>query len=311
MNLAIVGLDKVGTAIGIALRSAVPEISIMGHDPDAQRVARAKRLGAIDKSHWNLPAACEQAEIVLLDLPLAEIEKTVLAMKQDLQAGALVLDTTPLKRPVFACIEPILPPSAEFVGGHVVPIEWLAPDEDPPVGWLKDAVFYLVASEKTSDRALDLAASLASAVGAKPRFIEAAEHDGLVAGTQLPLLSAATLMAQAQRTPGWRERVHLMSPAYDGVELALQQAGEAGESLLHNADYLLPWLDEYLQELLALRNILANENTEALAALLKTAQEARRDWHQRARESEQAIDQGDLPNWRDMLLGNMARRRPR
>ena len=70
MNLTLVGLGMVGASVGLALKAATSEIPIMGHDPEPRLVQRAKKLGAIDKSHWNLLAACEQADIILLDLSI-------------------------------------------------------------------------------------------------------------------------------------------------------------------------------------------------------------------------------------------------
>ncbi|MCD6520819.1 MAG: prephenate dehydrogenase/arogenate dehydrogenase family protein, partial [Anaerolineae bacterium] len=64
MRLAIVGLGLVGTSVGLALKSLTQEIEIIGHDPEPSRLKRAKELGAIDKSHWNLPRSCEGADII-------------------------------------------------------------------------------------------------------------------------------------------------------------------------------------------------------------------------------------------------------
>jgi len=120
VNLTIVGLGVVGTSAGLAIKAATSQIPIMGHDPEASRAQRAKKLGAIDKSHWNLPAACEQADIILLDQPLGEMETTLRALSEGLKDGVLIVDTLPLKRPVMELAARILPPSVQLVGGHIL-----------------------------------------------------------------------------------------------------------------------------------------------------------------------------------------------
>ena len=313
MQLTIVGLGLLGTSVGIAAKAAVPELVVTGHDPERQRVGRAKKLRAIDKTHWNLLAACERADLVLLDLSPTDTEKVLEAVCEDLKPGVVLMDTAPLKRPVLDAAARLLPKTASFVGGHLV-LGQSTMDAEPSADVLKDAIYYLVAPESASTEALDLAAGLASVVGATPHFIDAMEHDGLVAGAQLPLLAALTAIVQAKESPGWRERIGLLGREFFGCGLLTQseQAG-AAEMVLANADNLAPWLDEYLQNLVWLREIVAKADNETLQKMFETAREAHREWSARSEIVSPPTESQPhrFGGWRELLLGGSIHRKPR
>ncbi|MFO7917987.1 MAG: prephenate dehydrogenase/arogenate dehydrogenase family protein [Anaerolineae bacterium] len=127
MNLTVVGLGLVGTSVGLALKGVSDDISIMGHDADADKVERAQELGAIDKSHWNLLSACGEADLILLDMDLEEMETTLEALSGEIGEGVVIVDTFALKRPVLELARRLLSDDVHFVGGHgdggEVPIE--------------------------------------------------------------------------------------------------------------------------------------------------------------------------------------------
>ena len=317
MNVTIVGLGLVGTSLGLALKAALGDradtLSITGHDPDGPRLKRARRLGAIDKSHWNLPSACEQADLILLDLPLAEMETTLAALGECLTEGCVLIDTFSLKAPVMAMAARLLPETANLVGGHLVSRKpWGTQEPGPELA--QDAVFYLVAGDATPPGALRAASNLAEAVGARPRFIDAAEHDGLMAASvQLPLLSALALFTALQGRPGSQELIHSV-----GTELAVLGAlvapsdmpgaapapALAAEALLANRDNLLQWLEGYAGAVEALRRCLADADEEALRARLEAGLTTCSAWLWPQSEGVSAADAGTGASWRSMFLGD-------
>jgi prephenate dehydrogenase len=314
VNLTIVGLGMVGTSVGLALKAATSQIPIVGHDPEPMRVQRAKRLGAIDKSHWNLPAACEEADIVLLDLSLGEMEKTLLALREQLRDQALVIDTLSLKRPAMELAARILPPTVRFVGGHIVSRAMPAGEGEPEAALLRGATFYLVASEGASAEALDRASSLATALGAAPLFIGAEEHDGLVAAaTQLPLLSAAALLDAVSGEAGWEDRAGAVGGEFAALAAALLDgAPDPAPLLLANRENALYWLDVYAQRLALLRQSLADQDQAALERALGQALKAGQRCLPRPKDlAPEPGPKAEYGSWRDMFLGGLGRlRRP-
>jgi prephenate dehydrogenase len=311
VNVTIVGLGLVGTSIGLALKAAAPEISIMGHDPDVALSKRARKLGAIDTSHWNLISACESADLVLLNLPVEELEGTLSALRGELKEQAVVVETTPVKRPVMDLVRCLGLDSTRFVGGLVVSPRLLAQAE-PSAQLLRGATFHLVASSSASPGALATASNLAEAVGATPHFVSAAEHDGLVAAmAQLPLLGALAMVGALKTEPGDRDRKCAAGGEFAAVSSILSDtlACSAG-ALLSNADNLVHWLDVYVAQLLELRNLLSGRDSRALGESLVEAIRTCDEWL--AGEPAPTVSvEGSPSGWRSLFLGNLGRRTPR
>ncbi|NLG51102.1 MAG: prephenate dehydrogenase, partial [Chloroflexi bacterium] len=243
MQLTIVGLGVVGTSLGMALKATDAGIVVMGHDPEAANVKRAKKLGAIDKSHWNLIGACEEADLLVFDLPLAEVEKTLAALQGYLKESTVIIDMAPVKKPVFEAAQRLLP-QVPLIGGHVVSPRLLTADAEPSAELVNGATFYIVAQEDAKAAALDTATNLALAVGAKPQFIDVQEHDGLVAATlELPLLGALALMRTVAESAGWQDRVKSVGGELATVGTTLLNAPPGMmDMVLSNREDVLRWL---------------------------------------------------------------------
>ena len=311
MNLTIVGLGSVGTSLGLALKAVSSDIAVTGHDPDASRVQQARKRGAIDKSHWNLVAACEDADLIVLDLSLEEIEKTLAAVGDHLKPGALVVDTAPIKRPVLDITRRLLPSHVHFVGGHVVSATPVEGDE-ASAGWLGGACFFLVPAEGADPEALRMASNLAAAVGATPCFIDAEEHDGVVAGTShLPMASALAVASVLGAEAGLRERARAAGPEIAVLGALLDRLDSASPNvLLANADNLVHWLDALIGELGALRDEIAGGDGSAIAQRLSDARERVGSWLSREAPDQAPSSQLESP-WRAMLVGGLVGRRRR
>lgn len=313
MRMTIVGLGVLGTSLGLALKAATAEIPVTGHDADAERVSRAKRLGAIDQSHWNLISACREADLIVLDLPFAEIEPTLIALRQDLKEGVVVLDTAPLKVPVLEVMRRVLPEGTAFVGGHVIAPALGLGTQEPSAELLRGAIFLLAVPKDAPAGAAERVADLATAVGATPHFVDALEHDGLVAATaQLPLVGALAMANLIEGAPGGQGHREFV-----GSELTALGAIIAGEpihpaeTLSANREQLLPRLDALIGELQRVRGLLAGD-AQDLAALVTAGRAAAARWSGEGEPGDEMPRLNTVSIWRDLLLGRLGRgvRRP-
>ena len=71
------------------------------------------------------------------------MDTTLTALREALKDQALIIDTLPLKRPALDLAARILPPSVQFVGGHIVSRSIRAGEEEPAAALLRGATFYL------------------------------------------------------------------------------------------------------------------------------------------------------------------------
>jgi prephenate dehydrogenase len=318
-RIAIVGLGQVGASIGLALRQAEAASIIVGHDREREAGNEAKNMGAVDRLHWNLIATCEDADLVILALPLDGLESTMEAIGPDLQPGCVVIDTASLKGPVMDWAARHLPEQVHFVGTDPIPGRgWWGTNGQKAAraDLFQQGMFCIVPAPGVSADSVKMVTDLASILEASPLFLDAAEHDGLIAAVdQLPGLLALALLETAIHQPTWRELRKVAGPAFEvGTRLvASNPAGQAG-GYIANSENVLRWLDIVASVLDSVRQAVSDGDPEALEARIEEALVERRKWHvDRAAGQwfEGVQTMPDRPSLIDSLFGTFWRRGPR
>ena len=280
LHVAIVGLGLVGQSIGLALRRYPEKVTVVGHDPSPDLSGKAKRAGAVDRTEWNLISTIAPADRIILALPLNELRATMEAIKLDLQPGCVIMDTADVKTPVMQWAAEILPPEIHFVGGHPILLSDALEPDAARADLFQGKLFCLTPDARTDAGGVRLAADIAEAIGAKPYFMDAAEHDGLVAGAHnLPALLAAALMSATTGSQGWKEMRRLAGNQYYAGTLLLAGSGkQVAAEALSNRDNTLYWLDAVMAELASYREQLSSGETEQLEAGVDRGLEAGKNW---------------------------------
>lgn len=288
-KITLVGLGVIGKSIGQSLCAAGGQLEVVGHDRDPVAAREAQKLGAVQRVHWNLIEACREADIVILATPIHAIEDTLRAIAADLKPGCLVMDTANLKTPVMRWADELLPATVNFVGGdpilrHPVRTEGMSAGVGgkPISQLLKDALFCLTPSAKASPEAIHLATDLVRLVEAVPLFIDAAEHDGLMAGVeQLPLALALILWQSVSAAASWREMRKLAGPLFDDATRVLSQDQAAiRDSLLLNRDNLIRMADGAIAAWRELREAINAGNVDDLEQMVQAASATHQAWLQ-------------------------------
>src|SRR3990172_2420099 len=116
IQITIVGLGQIGASVGLALREHGELVRRIGHDRDFGIARRAEKMGALDKVVINLPSAVREADLVLLAIPIDQMRDTLEVIREDLNEGVVVMDTSPVKEAVAAWAAELLPPERHYVG---------------------------------------------------------------------------------------------------------------------------------------------------------------------------------------------------
>jgi len=280
VQITILGTGCIGTSMGLALHRAAQPLEIVGHDKNFEHASVAHKMKAIDRSDWNLINACENADLIILALPLQAIEETLTVIAPCLKPGCVITDTAPLKQKVLAMAERLLPETVSFVGGNpLVSSSAYGPQAASP-SLFESCLYCVTPSQRAHPEAVHLVSSLVSLLGARPFYLDAAEHDGLMAGAlHLPQLLALALWQSAATDCGWRDMRKMIGASYNAIgSLMGEDADALCEELLSNRAHLLSWLDSYMEQLKALRGLLADGIPEPLIKSGERAIEMRRQW---------------------------------
>jgi prephenate dehydrogenase len=282
-RVTIVGLGLIGGSIGLALKQSKLELEIIGHDKDLGVAGRAAKRGAVDKTDWNLINACDGASLIVLALPLDAIKDTLAALNPHVPAGTIITDTATSKMPVMEWAKD-LPTGVHFIGGNPVIKPGRAANasgiDAAEATLFQGATYCLTPQANAAQQAIDTISGFLDLLGAKPYFMDAAEHDGLMAGVQhLPALLAMAFASVIIENPGWRERAKLAGADFrTATELVPDNEKTAREQFLAHRTDLVRWIDALTGKLSELRELCAREDAASIEALVRTIAVERDRW---------------------------------
>jgi prephenate dehydrogenase len=288
INISILGLGQVGASLGLALKDHKDKIFRTGSDREPITAQRAQKIGAVDHIAYNLSAAVEKADVVIMALPVDQIRETLEFIGPLCRPGAVIIDTSPLKTAVATWAQDLLPEERYFISmtPTINPeyLEEAATGIDAVHADLFHKSLMVITNEpSTQPDAVKLAADIAQLAGARIYFADAAEVDGLMAVNDLlPKLSSVGLLSAIANQPSWKEGQRMAGRSFAQATLPVQSldgSATLGSLTLANRENTQRALDDLIGSLQLIREYVANQDAEGLNDMMQRAQEARKDWY--------------------------------
>jgi prephenate dehydrogenase len=281
-RITIIGLGLTGASIGAALQREPLGFEIVGHDREPELAAAAKKMGAVQRTEWNLHNACNQASLVIATVPLDEMPELIEQIHEDLSEGAVIFCISDVMQPMLDFAQRALPAHIHFIVGHPI-YTGMGTLLDPRADLFEGIQFCVGADVETEPGALELVNNLISRIGATPLYVDVAEHDGIIALVDhLPRLIGAALMYASSATPSWRDSKKLAGRQFAQSTDIGPNGKELARTLFSNRENILRSLGQLEDLLKSWQQILANEDEESLRTLLTTAAEERVRWERQA-----------------------------
>ena len=278
-RVAIIGLGIIGNSMGLALHKANAAQQIVGYDSSKHQVHDAQKNGAIDQSSSSLAEAIRGSEFIILTLPINSMRSCFQTIATIASSGTVITDVASTKAQVISWAEEYLPPSVFFVGGHPIISKDIFDDKLASATLLKHCVYCLTPTKRTSSVALDTVIKLIELLDAQVRFLEPAEHDGLVAGVNhMPFVISAILMNTVVGSPSWVDASLVAEKSmYDMTRLSSSHPEVYRDICLTNSEALSRWLGEYISELSSFRDQLMLHDSN-LIQTFNRSKELREQW---------------------------------
>ncbi len=283
-KIAIIGTGLIGTSLALALRqSDLRNLELAGTDYDSSARTGAQKRGAFHKVEGHIRPAIDGADVVVLATPVMAMRDLMETIGPHLREDVVVTDVGSSKRVVAEWASEFLTQGAQFVGGHPMAGRETAGPEHASADLFSGKAYCVVPSADTSQQAVSSVATIAEAVGAKPFFISADEHDSFVAAvSHLPFMMSVALMQTVSKSANWDDIAQLASSGFrDLSRLA------SGDAIMHrdisitNREPIVSWIDSFIRELYEIRNIL-NEDSgpdpATVEELFEHASEERNRW---------------------------------
>ena len=290
MRIAIIGLGLIGGSMGLALRGTGADYEVVGFARRPEVASRALELGAVDRIEGSMISAVNGADLVIIATPTLSLKEILAEIGQSLREGSIVTDTASTKAKVMQWAESTLPPSANFIGGHPMAGKETSGIEAADGELFNGCTYCLTVGKRATKEACDKVERLVSQIGANPLFIDASDHDTLVAGiSHLPLICSVALMAATSKSPIWPAMSRLAASGFrDLTRLAAGDPRMSHDICLTNREPIIRWIDSYIEELNTLRHLVnqggmhgdsaEDEGSEKLEDAFKRAREEREDW---------------------------------
>ncbi len=280
-KVALIGCDFVGLSLGMAIKRALEDVEVVGHDKDRDAMRRAEGAKAIDRSDWNLPNACDNASAIFISGPHEELSVTLRSIAPDLGPNTIVATVGSLNVAALKTAEGLLAGDVPFFSTALVyhPDRVNGQADLPDADSIRDAIWTIVPSRGTSTQMVDVFVALANQLGAKPIFVDPVERDGMaVAVDAMPAVMSSMLMLAVSSDAAWRDREWMAGSAFGRAVSGAEHAHKFAAALNAQPDVAVHWLNQIMLQCMALRDAITAHDTEAVERTLTQAEERRQQW---------------------------------
>ena len=283
-TISIIGTGLMGTSLALALRgSALRDLTIIGTDLEHASRTGAQKSGAFDHVENRLIPAVDTADIVVLATPLMAMEALLEVIGPELPDDCVVTYVGSSKAIVLKWAEEHLPDRVNFVAGHPMAGSEASGPLNADANLFANKVYCVIPSRNATERAVSEVTTMVEAVGAKPLFIGAEEHDSFVAAaSHLPFILSVALVGCTSKSPNWQEISELAASGYRDISRLASGDVTMHRDICHgNSEPIVGWIDAAIQELQEYRSILADPGSlesGTLENLFQQAKTARTQW---------------------------------
>ena len=280
-KLVVVGVGLIGGSFALALKGAGAVGRVVGVGRSAANIYRAQELKIIDSGGALDAATFGDADLVLLAMPVGQMQPVMRAVAPLLGKKTVVTDAGSTKEDVVALARRELKGSlARFVPGHPIAGTEKSGAEAAFPEPYRERKVVLTPLKGTSPRAKALVKGAWESCGAKVLELEPREHDAVLATvSHLPHVLAYALVDQVAAS---RDAKRLFSYAAGGFRDFTRIASSHPEMwrdiCMANKKALLAELDRYGRGLARVKRMLERGDAKALEALFTGAREARDRW---------------------------------
>ncbi len=318
--VAILGLNRVGTSIGLALKqynqraNAKHQFKITGYSGRNEHVKTAQKLGAIDQVAGQAFDAVRGRDIVVMAMPYAEVESAYQAIAGDMRPGVVVLDFSPLKVNPLKWAAKHLSKDAHVVGATPLlnPAYLFDPLDSPDnanADLFENGTILLMPSVTCIPQAIELGGDFAAILGSRTQFIDPAEHDSMMAATDvLPTLLGLAYYNALSNATGWHDVQRSTNPAFGALTRPMfdTHPDDLVASLRDSRQDLTRVIDSVMVSLRDLRAALVSDDRDALEAVATNAAESYETWYNKRfhwKFDDAGQKQPEAPNMMSMFLG--------
>lgn len=262
-KIHIIGLGLLGGSFALALKKAQPEIKFTGMDNNPENLQEALARGIIDEAREE---ADLDTDVIVISTPINTVAPILISVLDRVQEGTLVMDFGSTKESICRAVADH-PNRKNYLAVHPIAGTEYSGPKAALDNLLDGKVLTVCEMEKTSLEIKAIAYDIFEALNMNLRFMDPVDHDLQFAYIS-HLSHISSFMLGKTVLDKMRDDSHILDMAGSGfsttVRLAKSSPSTWAPIFIDNRENILESLDLYINNLVAFRDKIANEDQQGL-----------------------------------------------
>ena len=267
-SMAVVGVGLIGGSLARAARERGLVSRIIGLGRGEENLRRALELGVIDVMETDWSKGIQDAELVVLAIPVEGIVQVLPKIASLLEDESIVTDVGSVKGSIVREAERILPAPGRFIGGHPIAGTENSGVEASFASLFTDRKTILTPTDRTDPEALDRVRQLWEAIGSTVVLMDTDRHDRVMGFvSHLPHIVAYALVhtvCNVDQTEGDLARFSA-GGFLDFTRIASSHPEMWRDICLMNRDALMEAVESYTLTLDRFKALISEKDGQGLA----------------------------------------------
>lgn len=268
-NIYIIGVGLIGGSLALDIKKNHPEIKIFGIDSNENHLEEAMHLKVIDAiaTYQDL----KDADLVILSIPVDVAVKEISEILELVSDDTLVMDVGSTKVEICKAIDKH-PKRRNFLATHPIAGTEFSGPKAATLGLYENKTNIICEVEKTAFKLQEMALSLFADFGMRIRYMNPEAHDKHIAYvSHLSHISAFMLgKTVIEKERNERDIFDMAGSGFAStVRLAKSSPAMWTPIFKQNKTNVLASLDEYINNLVRFRNLIGEDDFEAIHKEMK------------------------------------------
>ena len=280
-RVVIAGVGLIGGSFALALKAAGVVNQVVGIGRTRAALDNAKRLGVIDIVADNWANALRGADLVLLAMPVGQMENSLRELMPHLESKTLITDAGSTKSDVVAAARAALGDKiGQFIPAHPIAGGEKSGADAATATLFNDRRVVLTPLTENSPRDVEIIRDVWQQCGARVSELTPETHDRIFAAvSHLPHLLAFALVDEFASRENADELFAFAAGGFrDFTRIASSHPEMWRDICVANRQALITELDSYLAQLMQARVLLASADGAGLENMFSTARTRRDEW---------------------------------
>jgi prephenate dehydrogenase len=280
-KITIIGVGLLGGSLGLALKARHLAGSVAGFVRRQASIDQCMDLGVVDVATLDLSRAVEDADLIVLCTPLAQMVPLVRQMLLAVKSGAVLTDVGSVKGKVVEELEGrVAEAGAHFVGSHPMAGAEKTGPAAARADLFETAVCIVTPTPNSNPQALQAVERLWQSLGSKLLRLSPEVHDDLVSrSSHLPHVVAAELANYVLSADHPKEQSALCANGFRDVTRIASGSPEMWRDIaLANRENLSRAIGAFTADLADFQSALERGDAAAVSRFFERAKQRRDEW---------------------------------